>query len=213
MPKGCPITDDEKIRILEMAEEGCSSSEIGKKLGIHPNTVSRIKKDFYGKDVRSMDVTIAGDKKHGTLRAVGPNHYIGTCFVENGKSLSKRFNVSTGSKDAIKQWSEWQNSCWKKAEAREASQRKDIPVNKIETTADEPAKSEIKTATYEPAKSELKPKTPTSSVYILAVGDPKIAGWFVDMEQAIKAEEMANKALECAGVDARYQVLEVKQWQ
>ena len=201
MPKGCPITDDEKIRILEMAEEGCSNAEIGKKLGIHPHTVARIKKDFYGKDVRSMDVTIAGDKKHGTLRAVGPNHYIGTCFVENGKSLSKRFNVSTGSKDAIKQWSEWQNSCWKKDEAREASQRKDITVNKIETQTDEPA------------KSERKLKTAINSLYILAVGDPKVAGWFVDMEQAIKAEEVANKALECAGVAARYQVLEVKRWQ
>lgn len=201
MPRGYPITDDDKLRVIEMLDEGLSRKEVIKKSGLSHTSVDRIKKEFYGKDIRSMDVTIAGDKKHGTLRCTGPAHYIGTCFVENGKSLSKHFNTSHGSKEAIKQWSEWQKSCWKKAEERETSQRKDIPVN------------EIKTATYEPAKSELKPKTMVNSLYILVVGDPKVAGWFVDMEQAIKAEEIANKALECAGVDARYQVLEVKRWQ
>lgn len=206
MPTGYPITDDDKLRVIEMFDNGLSRREVIKKSNLSPASVDRIKKEFYGKDIRSMDVTIAGDKKHGTLRSVGPSHYIGTCFLENGKSISKRFNVSTGSKDAIKLWSEWQKSCWKKAEQRE-SERKDIPVNQVKTMTVEP-----NTTPEELAKSDEKPKTVLNSLYILAVGDPKIAGWFVDMEQAIKAEEMANKALECAGVDARYQVLEVKRW-
>ncbi len=208
MPTGYPITDDDKLRVIEMFDNGLSRREVIKKSDLSPASVDRIKKEFYGKDIRSMDVTIAGDKKHGTLRSVGPSHYIGTCFLENGKSISKRFNVSTGSKDAIKLWSEWQQSCWKKAEQREESQRKDIPVNQVKVTTSAP----VSNASIISNTMTEKPKTVLNSLYILVVGDPKVAGWFVDMEQAIKAEDIANKALECAGVDARYQVLEVKRW-
>ena len=52
--------------------------------------------------------------------------------------------------------------------------------------------------------------TMVETLYILAVREPKLAGWFIDEDKARRAMEAANKALELAGYDALYSVVEVK---
>ncbi len=182
MPKGVPISDDLKLDICELIEKGLPRTQIARDLHICPATVSRVKKELYGKDIRSMDTVVAGNKKYGTLTATGPNHYVGTCLVK-GKMKRKHFNVC-GSKEAIQQWEEWKKKFDENV----------VPVEMFNSDESE----------------ETVEKTPvinTNCVYILAVGNPKIAGWFENEAEAKRAMNAANKALEFAGVDIRYSVV------
>lgn len=194
MANGLPVTDDEKIRIIELIDSGMSIKKAAKEVGIGYATAWRIKDEFYGKDVRSMDAIIAGDKKNGTLKATGPSHFVGTCLTKGGKMKTRHFNVPN-SKQAIAEWEKWKdtinqnaNTCPKKQEEKETL------VAAYDNSQTLPA----------PHASIVKP------IYILAVGEPKLASFFVDENQARQAMEAANKALEFAGVDIRYSVVEVK---
>lgn len=195
MPTGIPTSDELKLDILELIEKGVPQKQIAKDLHASISTVCRVKKEFYGKDIRSMDKVIAGDKHNGTLTAVGPNHYVGTCLVR-GKMKKRHFNIC-GSKDAINAWEKWKSSLITPK-----------PVN-IELSIPKPVTvtNEIKIEEPVMANAEA-PKN--SDLYILAVGTPKIAAWFDDEEKAREAMHIANKALEFAGVDVRYSVLPVK---
>ena len=111
MPTGIPTSDELKLDIMELIEKGMPERQIAKDLNTSQSTVHRVKKEFYGKDIRSMDKVIAGNKKDGTLTAVGPNHYVGTCLVR-GKMKKRHFNIC-GSKDAIDAWEEWKPSLFR----------------------------------------------------------------------------------------------------
>ena len=199
MAKGTPLTDDDKLRICEMLEENLRPSEIAKKLGLSHQSIYRVRNEMYGKDVRSMDTVIAGDKHNGTLKAVGPGHYIGTCRIEGGKMKNKRFNFPN-SKQAIEAWENWKLLMNAKGAKKEKT---DIP------------EKETFVATYNnsqvtQANKPVHQNTVVENLYILAVGEPKVAAWFIDENKARQAMEVANQALEFAGVDIRYSVLEVK---
>lgn len=198
MARGVPLTDDDKLRICELLEQNVHPHEIAKQLQLSHQSVYRVRKEMYGKDVRSMDVVIAGDKYNGTLKAVGPSHYVGTCRVEGGKMKKKHFNYSN-SKQAIEAWESW------KLLMNNIPEKKKTDIPEKETFV----------ATYDNSQilQTNKPVNQTTTVenlYILAVGKPKLAGWFVDEDKARQALKMANQALEFAGVDIRYSVIQVK---
>lgn len=70
----------------------------------------------------------------------------------------------------------------------------------------------------ESEKPESEQPTPrreleADEIYILAVGNPKMAGFFVDFQQAMQTEALMNTALEMAGFESRYQVVAVKKYQ
>lgn len=197
MPTGIPTSDELKLDILELIEKGVPQKQISKDLHTSLSTISRVKKEFYGKDIRSMDRVIAGNKKTGTLTAVGPNHYVGTCLVR-GKMKKRHFNIC-GSKDAINAWEKWK-----------ASLNTPKPVT-IELNDPKPVTVTNDIKIEEPVMANMEAEAPKNSdLYILAVGTPKIAAWFDDEEKAREAMHIANKALEFAGVDVRYSVLPVK---
>jgi hypothetical protein len=188
MPTGIPTSDELKLDIMELIEKGMPERQIAKDLNTSQSTVHRVKKEFYGKDIRSMDKVIAGDKHNGTLTAVGPNHYVGTCLV-HGKMKKRHFNIC-GSKDAIDAWEEWKSSLITPKPVAVTNEIKiEEPVMTNTTNAEAPKNSDI---------------------YILAVGTPKIAAFFDNEEKAREAMHIANKALEFAGVDIRYSVIPAK---
>lgn len=197
MAKGVPLTDDDKLRICEMLEKNLRPSEIAKKTGLSHQSIYRVRNEMYGKDIRSMDTVIAGDKRNGTLKATGPSHFVGTCLTKGGKMKTKHFNASD-SKQAIAEWEKWKDSVHDRYACPKKQEEKETFV-----------------ATYDNSQI-LQPNEPVhqntmvENLYILAVGKPKVAAWFVDEDKARQALKMANQALEFAGVDIRYSVLEVK---
>lgn len=195
MAKGHPLTDDDKLRICELIDQGMINANVARKVGLSEASVSRVRKEFYGKDIRSMDVVIAGNKKYGTLTAVGPDHYVGTCLVK-GRMKKRHFNVR-GSQEAIKAWEDWKAK---------------VMANIMETTVTKPTiidGGNIPRTDPEPQE----PHKFNNSVYILAVGNPKLASWFLNQDEALEAMRIANQALEFAGVDIRYTVQTVSKSQ
>lgn len=193
MAKGHPLTDDDKLRICELIDQGIRNAEIARKVGLSEQSVFRVRKEFYGKDIRSMDVVIAGNKKYGTLTATGPDHYVGTCLVK-GKMKKRHFNIK-GSQEAIKAWEDWKAK---------------VMANIMETTVTKPTiidGGNIPRTDPEPQE----PHKFNNTIYILAVGQPRVASWYLDQDEARKAMKIANQALEYAGVDIRYTVLTVGQ--
>ena len=178
MGRGFPLTDEEKLRIVELLEKGEERETIAKKVGVSKASVYRVRSEFYGKDIRSMDTVIAGDKTNGTLTCTGPNHYVGTCLVKGGKMKKRHFSVQ-GSDNAKAQWETWKASLHDNCVAK---------------------KEEVSMANND------EPKTMVNNIYILAVGNPQIMGWFVDERQAAETMRTANEALKFAGVDIRYSV-------
>lgn len=197
MAKGVPLTDDDKLRICEMLEKNLSPSEIAKKTGLSHQSIYRVRNEMYGKDIRSMDTVIAGDKRNGTLKATGPSHFVGTCLTKGGKMKTKHFNASD-SKQAIAEWEKWKDSVHDRYACPKKQEEKETFV-----------------ATYDNSQilqpnEPVRQNTMVENLYILAVGKPKVAAWFIDENKARQALKMANQALEFAGVDIRYSVLEVK---
>lgn len=207
MARGVPLTDDDKLRICELLEEHVHPNEIAKQLQLSHQSVYRVRKEMYGKDVRSMDTTIAGDKYNGTLKAVGPGHFVGTCRTTGGKMKTKHFNFPN-SKQAIEAWDNWKaltsiERVKAKGNKKTEKEKTDIP------------EKETFVATYDnsqilQANKPVHQNTMVENLYILAVGKPKLAGWFVDEDKARQALKLANQALEFAGVDIRYSVVQVK---
>lgn len=198
MSRGHRVTDDEKLRLIELIDSGMSINKAAKEVEIGYATAWNIKNEFYGKDIRSMDAIIAGDKKNGTLKATGPSHFVGTCLTKGGKMKTRHFNVPN-SKQAIAEWEKWKdsvnrnaNECSKKQEEKEpfVATHNNNRINLVNKPV--------------PQNSSVK------SICILAVGTPKLAGWFIDEYKARQAMEAANKALELAGYDALYSVVEVE---
>lgn len=189
MPNGNPLTDDDKLRIIDMIEAGEKPEVVAKKMGLGRSTIYRVRSEFQGKDVRSMETVIAGDKTNGLLVCTGPNHYVGSCAVRGGKMKKRHFSVQ-GSDNAKKQWEAW------KASLHDASENRNVQEVTVSAT-----NNNKKTTTI---------SLPPNTIYILAVGDPKIAGWFENPEEARDAMKAANKALEFAGVDIRYSVLAIR---
>lgn len=207
MAKGHPLTDDDKLRICELIDQGMRNAEIARKVGLSEQSVSRVRKEFYGKDIRSMDVTIAGNKKYGTLTAVGPDHYVGTCLVK-GKMKKRHFNIK-GSQEAIKVWEEWKDKLMADRPSVTFTPTEKIPERGVATYKKEDVTvidgGNITLKSPEPQESHKFNNT----IYILAVGNPKLASWFLNEDEAREAMRIVNQALELAGVDIRYSVLTV----
>lgn len=231
MAKGHPLTDDDKLRICELIDQGMRNADIARKVGLSEQSVSRVRNEFYGKDIRSMDVVIAGNKKYGTLTAVGPDHYVGTCLVK-GKMKKRHFNIK-GSQEAIKAWEEWKDKVitpqFVQYGNHAASGMVDRPKTHITMPVTIPNTENVtvidggniprKEPEYSVATGGNVIKAPEpqelrkfdSTIYILAVGNPKLASWFLNEDEARKAMRIANQALEYAGVDIRYTIQTVGQ--
>ncbi len=220
MAQGVKLTDEKKLYICEMLEKGCTYKQISADLKVSGSTIAAVKKEFYGKDDAVKKAIVAGDKFNGYLECVGSNQYVGSCRVQGGKFKKRRFNCN-GSAEAKKQWEAWKDEIH--AEEKPVNNTP-IEVKPMRKTPLHP--EGVSYVSYNPQYKDENaivtqvaiPKNPTvvpveannaNEIYILAVGDPKIAGSFATYDEAAQAAEIANNALEFAGVDIRYKVLKV----
>ena len=221
--------------VVALLKTGMPQQRIARDLHISQSSVARIKKKYLkGED---MDSIFAGDKYNGLIKATGNGVFEGTCRGENGKMYKKIFRCKN-SKEAREQWDAWCAAIhqYDKAKAQAKHTKVDIPqpiaVSKpAKIPADVPTKPAViygvatppeRPVTHvkmpEAEKPESEQPTPrreleADELYILAVGNPKMAGFFVDFQQAMQTEAILNNALEIAGFESRYQVVAVKRYQ
>ena len=210
---GGKLSDRDKEQIVAMLCSGMSQAEVARRFGVSQTTVSYVKR----KAGDGVEKTFAGDKEHGTLRKDSSGVFVGTCRMGNGKMKSRRFRGMTLS-DATAKWNEW--CAWLRAEEESGLRNADV-VEAAESVVREyeaqtPAvieASEPASAPQEPVMDVMGLPPEPQPLYVLVLGSPKVAGYFTDMEQALRIESVMNQALEFAGVDGRYQIVEVAQWE
>ena len=205
MARGVKLSDEKKLYICEMLEKGCTYQQIKNDMHVSGSTIAAVKKEFYGKDDDVKKAIVAGDKFNGLLECVGSNQYVGSCRVQGGKFKKRRFNCN-GSSEAKKQWEEWKEEIHS---AEKPVNNTPIEVKPMRKPIDVNVKDPAVVTT--PAILKTPPVQPNNAneIYILAVGEPKIAGSFATYDEASQAAVIANNALEFAGVDIRYKVLKV----
>lgn len=203
MAQGVKLSDEKKLYIAEMLEKGCTYQQIKNDAHVSNSTIAAVKKEFYGKDDAVKKAIIAGDKFNGLLECVGSNQYVGSCRVQGGKFKKRRFNCGN-STEAKKQWEAWKDEIHAEEKPVNNTPIEVKPMRKP-VTVNEPV------VVTTPAIVTTAPVQPDNAneIYILAVGEPKIAGSFATYDEAAQAAEIANNALEFAGVDIRYKVLKV----
>lgn len=202
MARGVKLSDEKKLYIAEMLEKGCTYQQIKNDMHVSGSTIAAVKKEFYGKDDDVKKSIVAVDKFNGLLECVGSNQYVGSCRVQGGKFKKRRFNCN-GSSEAKKQWEAWKDELHAEEKPINNTPIEVKPMRKP-VTVNEPV---VVTA---PAILKTPVETNQSNeIYILAVGEPKIAGSFTTYDEAAQAALIANNALEFAGVDIRYKVLKV----
>ena len=203
MAQGVKLSDEKKLYIAEMLEKGCTYQQIKNDAHVSNSTIAAVKKEFYGKDDAVKKAIIAGDKFNGLLECVGSNQYVGSCRVQGGKFKKRRFNCGN-STEAKKQWEAWKDEIH--AEEKPVNNTPiEVKTMRKPVTVNEPV---VVTA---PSIAGVVPVEANNAneIYILAVGEPKIAGSFATYDEAAQAAVIANNALEFAGVDIRYKVLKV----
>ena len=230
---------EEKITdIICLLKTGMPQARIAKQVHVSQSSVSRCKRRYLeGED---MDSVVAGDKFHGLLKAIGNSSFEGTCRGKKGRMHKKRFHCKD-SATAKTEWAVWCSEVHleegvkdsgyfareklvakaldKKEESAETPQVVlDLPTLP-EPLVVSPVRSEeppkVEYHRHEIAMSPTAPETTHTlidTLYILAIGTPKTAGFFLDFQQAMQTEALMNAALEFAGVDVRYQVVEVKRY-
>jgi len=200
--RGVKLSDEKKLYIAEMLEKGCTYQQIKNDMHVSGSTIAAVKKEFYGKDDDVKRAIVAGDKFNGLLECVGSNQYVGSCRVQGGKFKKRRFNCN-GSSEAKKQWEAWKDEL----------HAEEKPINNTPIEVKPMRKPVVNEPVVVTTPAILKTPAETSpssnEIYILAVGEPKIAGSFATYDEAAQAAVIANNALEFAGVDIRYKVLKV----
>lgn len=226
MAQGVRISDEKKLYICELLEQGCTYRQIKQDAHVSASTIAAVKKEFYGKDDDVKKAIVAGDKFNGLLECVGSNQYAGSCRVHGGKFKRRRFNCSN-SAEAIKQWEVWKDSLHSKETKVDKTPIEVKPMRKPPLHPEEAdynarykdddaivtqvAIPNNPTVDATPAIVSTSPVPPNNAneIYILAVGEPKIAGSFSSYEEAAQTALIANNALEFAGLSIRYKVLKV----
>lgn len=203
MARGAKLSDEKKLYICEMLEKGCTYQQIKNDMHVSGSTIAAVKREFYGKDDDVKKAIVAGDKFNGLLECVGSNQYVGSCRAQGGKFKKRRFNCGN-STEAKKQWEAWKDELHSAEKPVNNTPIEVKPMRK-QVTVNEPI---VVTA---PAIAGVVPVEANNAneIYILAVGEPKIAGSFATYDEAEQAALIANNALEFAGVDIRYKVLKV----
>lgn len=110
MPRGCPLTVEQREQIYHMHTMNYRHDEIAKQFGIAVNTVSKVVSrqralEQEKREGKVAEIIIAGDKKNGRLVSVGTDRYEGSCLID-GKMKKKAFTAPNGKK-ATEQWEQW----------------------------------------------------------------------------------------------------------
>lgn len=191
MPKGKPLTDEERKEIYEARMLGETRAEIARAYGISADSVTQIVRRYKEKEniVAHRETIVAGNKKTGRLVSLGDvRRYDGTCVVA-GKAHSKSFTADSIA-EATEMWRSWCDELrGSKAEApKPTPQPTPKPVSK---PAPKPAVQ--KPVKEEPKVNETSQKQGTSVYVIWTKGEqPRLFGAYISMEAALAEVDRLN---------------------
>lgn len=196
MPKGKPLTEEERREIYEARMMGESRQEVARAYGVTTQCVTRIVREQREKenDMATHEMVIAGNKKTGRLVSTcNPHHYEGTCMVA-GKAQSKSFTADN-SREATRMWNEW---------CKELTAEKEQPMSKSQATASKPVEK--------PVVTNPTPQSKADSVYIIWTkgSEPKMFGAYMSMEKALEEIDHLNEIAAFLASDNAFEVEEVK---
>lgn len=190
MPKGRPLTDEERKEIYEARMAGESRAEIARAYGVAPTSVTAIVRKWRERenDMAAKNLIVSGNKKTGRLvSTTNPHRYEGTCVI-SGKAHSKTFTADDA-REAERMWNEW---C-----AGLTTPKKDEPQPKNEVVTPVPHKETPVIQKEEPVvKRESTSMNPSvESVYIIwASGEkPRPYGAYWSMEEALREVDSLNE--------------------
>lgn len=211
MAQGKKMSDEEKLHIAEMLENGCTYRQIIHDLRVTSRTIANVKREFFGEDAMKKSI-VAGDKFNGLLECVGKNQFKGSVRVKGGKFETKRFTTSSR-QEAEKLWNEWKEEILKDQSpiianppitvARTNNKHFYAPTYPTDRNQEV-----IKVAV--PKKDESKVEEKPGTLYLLTLDNPRIAGYLYDEDAARKLMGLLNDALEATGLALRYNVIPVK---
>lgn len=205
MPKGKPLTNEERREIYEARLLGESREEIARAYGIAVASVTRIVRNERekGQDMAARECIVAGNKRTGRLvSSSDPHRYEGTCVVA-GKANSRTFTADNASA-ATKMWREWCHEL-------QAKHAKPKPADKP-AKVEEPAKEEPKPLVVEAPKPKKMEVHMEGKVYVIWLkGDkPRLFGAYTSMEPALVEVDHLNEIASFLGNEPVFEVEELE---
>lgn len=196
MPKGCPITNEQRGRIYHLHTMNVDHKSIAEQFDISVGTVSKCiskqRKLIEGMgDQKVAEIVIAGDRKNGRLTSVGTEKYEGSCLVD-GK-MKRRTFVAANGKAAKEQYDQWCQNLRDEKAFMDMVERKNEPEPEPEPTPEPVAE------TSEPVAYLIWAKRP----------EPRCYGLFRTMEDALFELDRLNEVAVFLGGENVFEVEEV----
>jgi len=235
MPKGKPLSTEDRERIYDLYTSGLRQAEIAELFGITATTVSKSvstqRKLHAGKRVEKVsEVVIGGDKRNGRLVSLGKERFEGTCLV-GGKMKRRTFTASNG-RNAQQQWEKWCQTLRDEQEFMDMVERKPekpeavcgYPLDPIEeirpTKQDEPptdeevyeAQAEIDAQEERVLEATGVPLADTSEpAYLIwaKAPEPRCYGLYLTMDAALSEIDKLNEVAAFLGGGGVFEVEEV----
>lgn len=200
MPRGRPLTREQKEKIYHLHTMGVEHEEIADQFGISAFTVSRCvsrqrEAERERRERRVSEVVVAGDKKNGRLVSTGTNKFEGTCLIK-GKMKRHSFTASNANA-AEEQWEQW------RTRLKDEEAFMDMVERKPRHECDEHDVVVIEEAP--------KPAPSVAPVYVLwaKLDVPKLYGVYESMERAIDDGDRLNEVAAFLGSSGTFEVEEV----
>lgn len=205
MPKGHPLTTEQRERIYDLHTMNVSHEDIADQFGVTVDTINRCvgkQRKLYEqrKEDQVAEIVVAGDKKNGRLVSNGTNRYEGTCIVK-GKSKSRAF-LAGNAHVAEEQWRKW---C---QDLRDEQTFMDMVERKPKEEGFVPA-DESPVDPFEEPKGEPEPKEKPVYIIWLKGEEPKFYGAYGDMDAAINDADRLNDVASFLGGGSTFEVEEV----
>ena len=206
MPKGKPLTDDERREICEARALGESREEIARAYGISASSVTAIVRRYRQKEssMAHRECIVAGNKKNGRLVSTAdPHRYEGTCVVA-GKAHSRTFTAANAAA-ATELWSAWCDELRK--------QQVVVPKQEPQPKAVEPETARVETPMPESSKTEHQSDAANMGdrAYVIWTSGekPKLFAAYLNMETALGEVDRLNEIASFLGNGNVFEVEEL----
>lgn len=232
MPKGHPLTEEQRERIYDLHTMNVHHEDIADQFGISVGTVDKCvsrqrKLHQERKEHKVAEIVVAGDKKNGRLVSVGSNQYDGTCLVK-GK-MKRRTFMASNARGATEQWEKWCQDLRDEQQFMDMVERKEpepkpeppeeiTPIIEVKPWKDVAEERQQRITELEARIAELEQKQVSTGsidydkpVYVLwAKSDkPKLYGVYQTMESALKELDKLNDVARFLGSGDAFEVEEV----
>lgn len=233
MPKGKPLSTEDRERIYDLYTSGLRQAEIAELFGITATTVSKSvstqRKLHAGKRVEKVsEVVVGGDKRNGRLVSLGKERFEGTCLV-GGKMKKRTFTASNG-RSANQQWEKWCQTLRDEQEFMDMVERKpekpevacDAPLDPIEeirtvTTDSEPMVIDmsespvpdvVTTGILSAGAPTINASDPAYLIWAKAP-EPRSYGLYLTLDAALAEVDRLNDVAKFLGQESAFEVEEV----